>query len=222
MYIQLMSGYANYSGLDNAYLYTVTVKQATPDNFKKYGNLINTIEDYRKEKVITVPWPRTAEQLPLMEGTGSGAGYVEDTFRFWIDREGNYRAHNLAVNSAASEAYITGQQQDNLIVTREFNFHPDGGQVFFNTCPTVDFILVLAPPTENVHPEDFEAFYFKGEGGCQINPNVWHQPPYPLTTKLETVEFMGKQGAVHACVGYDSMNKHNLLIAFSPDVPFSI
>lgn len=41
--------------------------------------------------------------------------------------------------------------------------------------------------------------------GIHIDTNVWHQPVYPLA---DEATFLGKQGAIHACVAYDSVAEH--------------
>ena len=41
--------------------------------------------------------------------------------------------------------------------------------------------------------------------GIHIDTNVWHQPVYPIG---DEATFYGKQGAVHACVAYDSVEEH--------------
>ena len=43
--------------------------------------------------------------------------------------------------------------------------------------------------------------------GIHINSNVWHQPVYPITDRAT---FYGKQGAVHACVAYDSVDENGV------------
>jgi ureidoglycolate hydrolase len=87
------------------------------------------------------------------------------------------------------------------VLVREANAHPDGGQVFFPKSKEA-FVALLAPPGDEVHVEDFKAFYFDGSCGLQIFPDVWHQPLYPV---CDEASFLGKQGAVHACKLFDSV-----------------
>ena len=117
-----------------------------------------------------------------------------------------------AVNHAVRRSYITGWYGDpattnestseidlRYIVTHEANYHPDGGQIFF-PCQSAPFVALLARPGDDVSPQDFIAFYCDGKAGIHINPNVWHQPLFPLS---DTMTFEDEQGAVHACVSID-------------------
>ena len=109
-------------------------------------------------------------------------------------------AHNLAVGC---DPYTTAVLTDvKSILTREANYHPDSGQVFYPV-DEVPFYLLLAKEGDDIKATDFVAFYFDGTVGCQIKPGIWHQPPYPV----RRAEFLNKQGAVHACVGYDSIEE---------------
>ena len=86
---------------------------------------------------------------------------------------------------------------------REANYHPDGGQVFFpsNGDP---FVALLALPTDDIKLDHFKAFYFDGSFGVQIHADIWHQPIYPIN---DEATFLGKQGAVHACVAVDTVEE---------------
>jgi len=115
-----------------------------------------------------------------------------------------------AVNRAVGRHYLTGWFADpatasttraaldcSRLYTHEANYHPDGGQIFApqNHAP---FVELLAPPGDDVKPEDFVAFYCNGSFGIHIDPSVWHQPVFPLQ---ERACFDNKQGRVHACSG---------------------
>ncbi|XP_033727525.1 uncharacterized protein LOC117316853 [Pecten maximus] len=108
--------------------------------------------------------------------------------------------------------YITGRlppeadtKNRKRVLTREANYHPDGGQVFFPQNGDA-FVALLALPGDDVKPEDFVAFYFDGSFGVQIHANIWHQPVYPITNDAV---FLGKQGSVHACVAVDTAIEFN-------------
>ena len=112
-----------------------------------------------------------------------------------------------AINKAVGGDYVTGRLPRNVspcnrthVLVRKANYHPDGGQVFYpkNKDP---FIAVLALPTDDIKPENFQAFYFDGSFGVQIHADIWHQPVYPIN---DEASFLGKQGAVHACVVVDT------------------
>lgn len=195
-----MSGYADYYAQElydfNRYqVVQVPIIRATHKNFKEYGRITN---DYSEEEVVIKPWPVTGPR-PLMPATGTGGGVTEGVFSYWYD--GDY-LH--AKNRAVAGDYITGRLVSSVILTREANYHPDGGQVFWapNACP---FILLLARPGDNVTPSDFVGFYFDGTQSVQIWPDIWHQPVFPVGR--ERADFMTKQGRVHGCVGVDFINE---------------
>ena len=71
-------------------------------------------------------------------------GTVEGNFSYTLD--GKYMK---ATNEAVGGYYITGILNENSILTREANYHPDGGQIFypFKSGP---FILLLALPGDDI------------------------------------------------------------------------
>ena len=197
-----MSGFASYvlQELQNIPKVKVPVLKADPENFAEYGNFV---QNFDQEVVEIVPW-NVSGSRKLMPGTGCGGTVIEDKFEFWIDDDKFTRAHNLAVGC---DPYITGLVSGGSIFTREANYHPDGGQVFYPT-EEIPFYLLLAKKGDDIKATDFVCFYFNGECGCQIKPGIWHQPPY----LVEKTTFRGKQGAVHACIGYDSVDEEGLLL----------
>ena len=212
-----MSGYADY--LDdklydeNIYnRYNVPVIKATinnfshngiVNNFSQYGNFVY---NYNDEKVIIVPWPVNGWR-PLMGNTGTEGGITEGKFSFWLE---NSYFHSK--NEAVGGDYITGRkiinekENETYLLTREANYHPDGGQVFY-PIDNKPFILLLALPGDDIKAEDFIAFKFDGSCGCQIKPNIWHQPVFQLS---DNALFMTKQGKVHGCVGVDTIKEWNM------------
>jgi len=197
-----MSGYARYDNLsDSIDTYNIPIIPANNETFKQYGKLIT---DYNNEEVIIEKWPTTGR--PLVDGTGIGGGITEGEFIY-------RQVDNLftAENKAVLGNYIIGITYDNgdHVLTREANYHPDGGQVFYSL-DKKSFILVLALPGDDVKLEDFVGFYFDGHTGCQIFPNVWHQPVFP--TDNGNGNFMTKQGKVHACVKIDFLEEFGKLL----------
>ena len=115
-----------------------------------------------------------------------------------------------AVNEAVGGDYVTGRLPSNVsptnrthVLVREANYHPDGGQVFFPRDGNA-FVALLALPTDDIKMENFQAFYFDGSFGVQIHADIWHQPVYPISNEAT---FLGKQGAVHACVAVDTVEE---------------
>ncbi len=181
----------------------VPLVRATDDALRGMGRLV---DDFDSTPVTIVPWPVSGWR-PLVPGTGDEGGVVQDVFEY--ERRGQLRyAHNRAVGrryligwygdpATASEA-VAPARTDRLL-THEANYHPDGGQVF---CPRggAAFVALLAPPGDDVRPEDFRAFWFDGSRGVHIDPGVWHQPVFPID---DDAVFDDKQGRVHACVSVD-------------------
>lgn len=196
-----MSGYATYNEvlvdtIKNRHI--VPVIEANKINFSKYGRFVYS---YNSEDVIINTWPKN-DWRPICKGTGMGGGVVKDIFQYW--REDNYmKARNMNVIGN----YTTGITTNNFesILTREANYHPDSGQVFYPIKKT-PFLLLLALPGDDIKLSDFVAFCFDGTHGVQIYPNIWHQPVYP---KDETCQFLNKQGSVHACVSLDTIEEFN-------------
>jgi ureidoglycolate hydrolase len=81
---------------------------------------------------------------------------------------------------------------------------PVPGYNFLHPLTKDPFIALLALPGDDIKSENFVAFYFDGSFGVQIHANIWHQPVYPINNKAI---FLGKQGAVHACVCIDTVDE---------------
>lgn len=212
-----MSGHALHDKtlIDNKNLkyLDVPIIIANKDNFKNYGNFVY---DYQNENVEIVPWPLNGKRK-LSHGTGTGGGIIEGEFKYVYknDNDGLLKlfAQNLAIQNSDSYSneYITGLVVDNSeILIREANYHPDGGQVFF-PMEKKPFIALLALPTDDILPEHFVGFLFDGSCGCQIKPNIWHQPIYPLLNE-KSMTLIGKQGAVHGCVCVDFIEEFNTVL----------
>lgn len=187
--------------------------KATTESLAGYGRLV---DDFATDKVTIVTWPQPSWR-PIVSGTGNEGGVVEDFFEMM--REGQIQR---AVNHAVGRSYVTGWFGDpataspkvaardtSRLFTHEANYHPDGGQIFFprNGAP---FVALLAKPGDDVKPADFVAFAFDGTKGVHIDPNVWHQPVFPLA---ERATFDDRQGRVHACVACDFIGEFGTYIA---------
>ena len=195
-----MSGYASYDDAhDPKYKepFPVPFVVANEETFKGYGTII---KDFDATKVEITPWPTTGWRK-LSPLTGTLGGIVSGDFIYkW---EGDVCK---ALNKAVGGDYVTGRlpvgmdfKKRTHVLTREANYHPDGGQVFFPQNNDA-FVALLALPGDDVKAEDFVAFYCDGSFGIQIHADIWHQPVYPMA---DAATFLGKQGAVHACVAID-------------------
>jgi ureidoglycolate lyase len=184
-------------------VHCVPLVHASSETLRGYGRLVS---DFGKDPITLVTWPQPGWR-PIVPGTGSEGGTVEDSFV--MERRGEVQH---AVNLAVNRSYITGWYADpahasedrepantQRIYTHEANYHPDGGQIF-SPRNRAAFVALLAKPGDDVRPEDFVAFYCDGSFGVHIDPSVWHQPVFPIAP-LAT--FDDRQGRVHACVAID-------------------
>ncbi len=134
----------------------------------------------------------------------------------------------FAVNCAVGRSYQTGWYADpasasenreavdtSRIYTHKANYHPDGGQ-FFWPRDRAALMALLAKPGDGVRPEDFVAFYCNGRFGIHIDPNVWHQPVFPLNS---AAIFDDHQGRVHACVAIDLVTEFGCYLEVPLRVP---
>ncbi|XP_045181639.2 uncharacterized protein LOC123540573 [Mercenaria mercenaria] len=210
-----MSGYASYEDALNPKYgepFLVPIVMATADTLKGYGKIVT---DFENEKVEITPWPVKGWRK-LCPGTGTMAGECSGDFSYkWVGDQ------CTAINNAVGGDYVTGRLPKNVspsdrthVLVREANYHPDGGQVFYpkNKDP---FVALLALPTDDIKMENFVAFYFDGSFGVQIHADIWHQPVYPIN---DEAVFLGKQGAVHACVAVDTVDEFGkyLLVPIKP------
>lgn len=203
-----MSGYKDYKdpGLVVYPRHKVRIIVATPENFAEYGNFVDNYDD---EKVIIEPW-NVSGWRSLMDGTGRDGGITEGEFDYWQDGLYYYAKNNavggdyvIARKNVDSETDLLDNGKRPNILTREANYHPDGGQVFYPLDKS-PFVLMLALPGDDITLNSFIGFYFDGTKGCQIKPNIWHQPVFTLNKESK---FMTKQGKVHACVGVDTIEE---------------
>lgn len=192
---------------DGITVHPVPLLRATTASFAAYGRFV---EDFDSEQVIIETWPAPGWRA-VEAGTGNEGGVTAGLFEF--ERRGGLM---IARNHAVDGHYITGWFNDpahataqdvavdhSRVLVREANYHPDGGQVFFPHQKT-PFVILLAPPGDDLQPEQFVAFHCDGSVGVQIYPNIWHQPVFPLATKAT---FKGKQGRVHACIACDTVKE---------------
>ncbi|MCA9573179.1 MAG: ureidoglycolate lyase, partial [Myxococcales bacterium] len=130
-----------------------------------------------------------------------------------------------AENHAVGRRYVTGWYDDPpaarddvdpptfaRLYTHEANHHPDGGQIFIAR-DRRPFVALLAKPTDDVRPEDFVAFWCDGSRGLHVDPEVWHQPVFPVFDggRVEAL-FDDKQGRVHACVSVDFVGEFGVYV----------
>ena len=201
-------------------VFDVPLLLATRENLVGFGHLIS---DFASAGCSITPWPVSGWRK-LIPGTGDEGGCVEDVFL--LERRGHVQyARNVGLDrqyvtgwfgedpaeSAAKEGEEPLPQALRSVLTHEANYHPDGAQVFAAKGDHPQpFVLLLAPPGDDVAPASFRAFYVdpaQGALGVHVNAGVWHQPAFPAASATASVVMDNRQGRVHACVGCDFLSE---------------
>ena len=157
-------------------VFEIPLVQATEENVKSYGQIVNSAEECTVE---IVRWPAQGWR-PVDTNSGDQGGTVEGLFELWW-RGDTLWGRNNAVGSSyhfawsrdPSEAASTGNAnlRDKALIWRA-NYHPDSGQMFFPE-QGQSFIVPLALPGDDVTPDKFTAFQCGGGKGLYIHPNIW-------------------------------------------------
>jgi len=175
----------------------------TPENAKDLGHVIHNFD---RAEVSIVHWPQKGWRQVTR---GNEGGMVEGSFisswqgDFLVGCSDNFAVDNFETTyilgwsvdpSHADRSKATGPRD--RVFVELINYHPDGGQIFFskNRRP---FVLLLAPPGDDISPKDCVVLQSDGIVGFHIDPGVWHQAPFTLCG--EDV-FLNKQGRVHGVV----------------------
>ncbi|MCB1776995.1 MAG: ureidoglycolate lyase [Candidatus Competibacteraceae bacterium] len=189
----------------------IPVVTATPSTLSGYGQLVNDPEAVHIE---IVRWPAQGWR-PVDADSGDEGGTTEGTFVAEWKGDVLYGC-NMAVNGhyilgyAVEPTQATEDHDENpsRLFLWHANYHPDGGQLFFPLEPK-PFLVPLARPGDDVKPEDFVCFWFSGQHGLYIHPNIWHEGVFPLRGQQR---FFDKQGAVHGRVSVDFSREFNCLL----------
>jgi ureidoglycolate lyase len=196
-------------------VFDVPLVLATQESLAGLGH---PITDFATAGCAITPWPVSGWR-PLIPGTGNEGGVVEDVFH--LERRGHVQyAANVGLQrryvtgwygaDPAASAALEGSEPTDLgsLLTHEANYHPCGAQVFAaRSGPApAPFVLLLAPPGDDVTPASFRAFFVdpaRGVLGVHVNAGVWHQPAFPAGGSAGPHVMDNRQGKVHACVGCD-------------------
>ena len=176
---------------------------ATPDSVAGYGRLVDNADGCEIE---IVQWPAQGWR-PVDPGTGDEGGVTEGVFAGHWDGD-----ILMGTNDAVSGHYVLGWSRDpqdavsgEPSVTRDqvllwhFNYHPDGGQLFF-PLESKPFVVPAALPGDDLRPENVVAFWCDGTQGLYIHPGIWHEGIFPVEDQQR---FLDRQGRVHARVSCD-------------------
>lgn len=187
------------------------VVDATPATLEGYGCLV---DDAGSFKVEIVRWPAQGIR-PVDADTGDQGGTTEGVF------VSEWKGDILyGRNEAVGGHYILAYSKDpetarddhdapaDRMMLWHANYHPDGGQLFF-PMDKRPFYVPLALPGDDITPEQFVCFRFRGDKGLYIHPNIWHEGVFALGG---TQRFFDKQGAVHARVSVDFAREFGCLL----------
>ena len=202
----------------NVAIRSMPVIDATKESLTGYGYLV---EDPDACSVEIVRWPAQGWRQ-VDPDTGDEGGTREGVF------ESYWRGDILyGRNTAVDGHYIIGYSQPpgkarddherapSRVLLWHANYHPDGGQMFF-PLDAGPFVVPLALPGDDVHPDNFVCFRFERSQGLYIHPNIWHEGVFPLKGAQR---FLDRQGAVHARVSVDFAKEFGCLLGadFEPD-----
>ena len=188
--------------------------EATAESLIGYGLLV---DDPERTEVEIVRWPAQGWR-PVDTDSGDEAGTTEGIFHCeWqgdvlFGRNEAVGGHYVLGYGTDPEAADTSHNRDpQALLMWHANYHPDGGQLFFPQ-ERQPFLGPLAKPGDDVKPEDFVCFTFRGDQGLYIHPNVWHEGVFALKGSQR---FFDKQGAVHARVSVDFPREFGCLLEAS-------
>jgi ureidoglycolate lyase len=184
-------------------LVDVPLIEATAETVKGYGYLV---DDSDSCEIEIVTWPAQGWR-PVDQETGNQGGYVEGVFR------GEWRGDVLmGTNDAVGGHYVLGWSTDPQYASSEtqtvardqvllwhFNYHPDGGQLFF-PLEKKPFVVPVALPGDDLSPDRITAFWCDGSQGLYIHPGIWHEGIFPVEDEQG---FLDRQGRVHARISCD-------------------
>jgi len=199
-------------------IHRVPLIRATDETVAGYGRMVDDPNDCPIE--IT-RWPAQGWR-PVDTDSGEEGGTVEGHFN------GEWSGDVLfGKNEAVDGHYILGWSTDptrasateatgprDQVLLWHFNYHPDGGQMFYPMDRT-PFVVPVAMPGDDLKPDHVVAFWCDGSRGLYIHPNIWHDGIYPVGDRQR---FWGRQGRVHARVSCDFGTEFGVYIA----VPLSM
>jgi len=184
-------------------LVDVPLIEATAESVKGYGYLV---DDPDTCEIEIVTWPAQGWR-PIDQETGNQGGTVEGIFR------GEWRGDVLmGSNDAVGGYYVLGWSTDPQSASKEtqtvardqvllwhFNYHPDGGQLFF-PLEKKPFVVPVALAGDDLSTDRIVAFWCDGSQGFYIHPGIWHEGIFPVE---DGQSFLDRQGRVHARISCD-------------------
>ena len=189
----------------------IPIIKADKQSLSGYGFLVTNPDEVEIE---IVRWPSVGKR-PVDKDSGNEGGTTEGMFvcewkgDILYGRNEAVDGHYvLGYGNEPKQASERHSKKPERLLLWHVNYHPDGGQLFFPQT-SKPLLIPLALPGDDVAPEDFVCFYFTGNEGLYIHPNVWHDG---AMTALNQHCFFDKQGAVHARVSVDSPRECKCLL----------
>jgi len=196
-------------------LVNVPLIEANTESVKGYGYLV---DDPDSCEIEIVTWPAQGWR-PVDQETGNQGGTVEGVFR------GEWRGDVLmGTNDAVGGHYVLGWSTDPQYASSEsqtvardqvllwhFNYHPDGGQLFF-PLEKNPFVVPVALAGDDLSPDKVIAFWCDGSQGIYIHPGIWHEGVFPVEDEQD---FLDRQGRVHARISCDIGEEFGVYLSVS-------
>lgn len=173
--------------------YNVPLKRLTSENLAGLGAIFTDLSDVEVE---LCQWP-TRGKRALIPNTGYGSVIEEEFKVYWRGTTILSAGHQNARGGAAGKVLEEPESNCKYALVHWLSAHLDAGEAFIpkNGEPS---IFLLAPPKDDIQPEDFVAFYSDGSSGIYMHPGVWHTNP--LTLSGHEVVYCRKQGSIYATV----------------------
>lgn len=147
------------------------VMRATDETINNYGQLVGDHHSF---------------DLPNLAGTELLT--TSAIINFWWKGNSFYRENETTEDttllgwSVASDTPDDRPHSRNELLLQSADCYPTVG-VFFHPLRGEDYIILLAPPSKAVHPEELISFYVNDGRGIYITPGVWHAGIIPLTER---------------------------------------
>ncbi|MGD1700329.1 ureidoglycolate lyase [Dapis sp. BLCC M229] len=182
--------------------YQVPLKRLNSENAQGMGVCFTTFEDV---EIDLCRWP-TQGKRPLISVGGYGAVLEEEFKVYWRGSTVFSAGHQNARGGATGKIVSDPKSQSKYVLLNWLSAHLDAGEALMpkNGEPS---IFLVAPPKEDVKPEDFVALYSDGSCGISMHAGVWHTAPLSLSEK--EVVYQRKQGSIYATIDCLLLKEHN-------------
>lgn len=190
---------------------TMPTVEASDETLAGYGYLF---DDPSRHQIEIVRWPAQGTR-PVDLDSGNEGGVKTGTFySLWkgdvlYGRNEAVGGHYVLGYACSPEfAEQNHQRRPEKVLLWHANYHPDGGQSFF-PIDNKPFVVPLALPGDDISPQKFVCFYFRGDRGLYIHPNVWHEGVFTCEGEQR---FQDTQGAVHARISVNFVEEFGCLV----------